>query len=422
VKGLPVLPVFRSVPALLAGTFLAGFALPAAATPLTAEDILHQFNLVVLGDMTAAHDVEGRAYIGGDLTGSAQFFIKGTPSIIANSAYDELVVGGNVKSGSNIKVDNSGTAAIGGAMQGTLIMNGTGAANIGGNLTGNVTVNGGKLSVGGNVTGGANYNLNNGSDLAVGGNLGKGGNFSSSNEVDVAGNITTNLSVNGATIRYGGNFTGSASNVNGGSVTKTTVAPPPAPSIPSDIGDTVKSFADLLRSMANEDATLDIFNNRAVFTVTDIDNDGLAVLDIASGQAFFDSIGEIAFTGLSNVETLVINIGGVALTEAENFLTGSGFDALSDVASTVIWNFYEATSLTFNTEFWGSVLAPYAAANNKNALNGSIVVGSLKQGGEIHLPVWDGSLPPDDPPTEIPEPSTLLLFGAALGLAARRRR
>jgi hypothetical protein len=88
-----------------------------------------------------------------------------------------------------------------------------------------------------------------------------------------------------------------------------------------------------------------------------------------------------------------------------------------------LWNFYDATSLTFGTEFGGTVLAPFAAVTNNNAIDGTLVANSLTQNGEIHLDAYKGVIPGA---VATPEPSVLALFGAGLAgflfLAARRRR
>lgn len=59
--------------------------------------------------------------------------------------------------------------------------------------------------------------------------------------------------------------------------------------------------------------------------------------------------------------------------------------------SKVIWNFYEATSITTNSRrFAGAMLAPYADVNaGSGNLEGAVVVKNLVSAGEIHSPLFN---------------------------------
>lgn len=98
----------------------------AAATPLTAEQTLNQFNLVVFGNSVSSSHVHGRAWIGGTVTGGDyELDWTSTPA----SAYAGLTVGANA---SSLHVLGNGVV-------------------IGGNLTG-AEINGGSSVVFGNAT------------------------------------------------------------------------------------------------------------------------------------------------------------------------------------------------------------------------------------------------------------------------------
>lgn len=76
---------------------------PVCATPLTAQQTLEQFNLVVLGNaVSASQHVDGRSYVGGNLAGGdyAQH-----PENMPASSYAGLTVGGNA---TNVKVNSIG--------------------------------------------------------------------------------------------------------------------------------------------------------------------------------------------------------------------------------------------------------------------------------------------------------------------------
>lgn len=103
----------------------------AEASPLTAEQILRQFNLVTFGDLEAGSTVEGRTYVGGDLKGnSATFYAQ--PGKAGPSEFAALLVGGDVTGGwKNV--------------------NGAGDALIAGDAA-NMNMNGGKAFIGGSKT------------------------------------------------------------------------------------------------------------------------------------------------------------------------------------------------------------------------------------------------------------------------------
>ena len=62
-------------------------------------------------------------------------------------------------------------------------------------------------------------------------------------------------------------------------------------------------------------------------------------------------------------------------------------------APNVLWNFYEATSLVFDRQFIGSVLAPYANVTVSNSLEGTLVSSNATINGRIGLQPYAGSLP-----------------------------
>jgi choice-of-anchor A domain-containing protein len=75
----------------------------AFASSLTGQEILEQFNLVVLDDATSTSHVDGRTYVGGKLTGGD--YVQ-HPDSTPTSAYAGLTVKENA---SNIHVNGLGT-------------------------------------------------------------------------------------------------------------------------------------------------------------------------------------------------------------------------------------------------------------------------------------------------------------------------
>ncbi|WP_051431889.1 choice-of-anchor A family protein [Rhodovibrio salinarum] len=264
---------------------------------------------------------------------------------------------------------------------------------IGGNLTGgSMTFNTraapistfDELIVGGNVSGGGFKNLNNGGDATVGGNV-------------------QNMNLNGnGTLNLGGAVTGT---VHAGTVNANQ-----AVTIPDFQAALQKTSADLA-GLAGVAPGLS--GNRGLFNTAIPDGNDLAVYNVDT--SFFDAINEIEL-GLNGATTVVINVTGTgALTISDNFLGGPF--ALAD---NILWNFSDVTSLTFGTQFFGSVLAPNAAVTNTSPIEGSLIADSLVLNGEVHQQPFAGDLPT----TRVLGPGTLVLFGGgllALGAVGRRR-
>jgi hypothetical protein len=84
----------------------------------------------------------------------------------------------------------------------------------------------------------------------------------------------------------------------------------------------------------------------------------------------------------------------------------------------VVWNFVNATGLTFGTMFGGAVLAPLATVTNSNQIDGTLIANNFTGGGELHSYAFTGNLP------SVPEPSGIMTFGfglASLGSMRARR-
>ena len=83
-------------------------------------------------------------------------------------------------------------------------------------------------------------------------------------------------------------------------------------------------------------------------------------------------------------------------------------------ASKVLWNFYEATTVNLQREWYGSILALNATVNTNSNLTGTLAAKSYVGNAEIHDGYWSYT----PPVTQVPEPSTLLLTLLGFGFIA----
>lgn len=132
-------------PAALAATALVAPALAQSST-ITGIDALREWNLVVLGNLDSSSEVEGRTFVGGNLTGnSSNYGIRATTSANGqpgltvvgnvNGGHKNLnngsgaVVGGNVTSGFNLNGPNQ-TVKVGGMINNTNVNQNTVLSNL----------------------------------------------------------------------------------------------------------------------------------------------------------------------------------------------------------------------------------------------------------------------------------------------------
>ena len=223
---------------------------------------------------------------------------------------------------------------------------------------------------------------------------------------------------NGADLEYGGNVNTQINTNGGGSQTKNTAL--------------ANEMLDLSTFWANTSTQLaQLKSNSSVVTpgpqpgAVQFNSTGeaLAVFNINVSQLFSTQTQQIELN-LNGSDTAIINISGTSA----NWTQGNMVGALTNDAtkSRVVWNFFEAETLQLNNGFHGSLLAPTAHLTNQTELEGSVVVKSMTQKGEVHLPEFMGTLPIEEPLEpgiqSVPEPASLIGTITALTVAVVSRR
>ncbi len=344
-------------------------------------------NLIVLNNMTGGHDVEGKTFVGGSITGNtSNYGIGRSNQGEAASARPTLTVGGDIN-GANIANGSNGG-------------NGTVATrksvDIGGSFTGgNFNVDGAAIRAGGNL---AAFNINGGTDVTYGGTA---SGFQNTQPVkDVS------LGVGGANdlkAAIAAQTTSLTANLSALSTALYTLTPANNPS---------SYFAP------------DQNTNRFIARDTGL---GYAVIDVTAAQlaAANNFTYDIPAVGNGFLAT-IINVSGATSYTLNANSNNSAYNPY------VLWNFGKASSITLNRQFNGSLLAPFATISNSTPIEGSVAVANFNQGGEVHLGTFIGNAklraalaPAGGPVGAVPEPAQWAMFIAGFGLvgiASRRRR
>jgi len=355
---------------------------------------MEKLNLLTFGDATLHSDVEGKVFIGGNLTGNNAPVAIGNgsgKSYLQDSKYRSLTVGGNA---TNVQVNN-----------------GIGLSSI-------------TAVVGGNATG---VQMNNGSATAV---------------LEVAGNVNAqNFNPNSKkTIRYGGTISGQQTQDKPYETHDTTLKAGGTADLKAAITTATNNYMSELSTLSQvlgaltPTTTLNVANQNAIqFTTPTSTAGGYVVADLTAAQAQALASGTFILpTSIATNNTLIINVEGVSSFTFGANETGNG----SAIQQNIIWNFTDATTVTVNTAVYGSILAPKATIGGNSPINGSVVAKVFQSNGEVHLGTFNGNTgflvePPrtgvghGGGPSAVPEPASWMTMFAGFGILGsliRRQR
>jgi len=340
----------------------------AATTPLTATQMLKQFNVVVSGDLTSTSHVDGRTYVGGNVSGGDYEQHAGqTPA----SAYAGLTVGGNASG--NLHVNGLG-AVVGGSANGIIVN--TGAAYVGGSASGS-SFNG-DAWIGGSASS-VNFN-----------GEGHAASYSNTNNNRV---LAAPTDIMNSTL---------------------------AASTSTNFSSVMKGLSTQLSALkATAGTSVAFSNNDHQVTLSGTAVNGVLVFDLTAldTKIFSATTTDISFN-LTGATTVIFNTNDKTLNLSANF------NQAQTLGSEMIWNFAGAdTSVTVGRTFGGQVLVADGTFSNVGGANveGGVFAKTLNQQGEVHLQSFTGTIPT----AAVPEPETYAMLLAGLGLmgfVARRRK
>lgn len=125
------------------------------------------------------------------------------------------------------------------------------------------------------------------------------------------------------------------------------------------------------------------------FYVKNVDANGVAVFNLPGSSVFNDKNNIQQMELLSqtdNIQLVVFNLYGKTINWRGGNLVGSWFDSTTVGRARTIWNFPEATTIAFDGNMKGAVLAPYATLTTRVNIDGAVAVKSLDTSGEVHNP------------------------------------
>jgi choice-of-anchor A domain-containing protein len=155
-----------------------------------------------------------------------------------------------------------------------------------------------------------------------------------------------------------------------------------------------------------------------------IGTDSVAVFNVSADDVFAQNSNLSLNWG--DAETVIINV-SASNALANDIVVGGGVNLNngfngSEAFSNVLWNFYDAESIDFNSlAVKGSVLAPLATTSGGASFDGSFAAVSYTGAREFHNYVFNYEAPSAPPVVSVPEPPTIAVLAVLLLFLSFRR-
>jgi choice-of-anchor A domain-containing protein len=257
------------------------------------------------------------------------------------------------------------------------------ATNLNNTSNGALSVDGTAL-VGGNVgTSSASLNMNFGS--ALNSAYFSGSTSTTSASLTVGGNIYNTNTMEYGNVRFNSGATVAAQSfTNGGNYQPDLNTP--SSTLSMQIQTALTSAANNLEAMAGSGQTINNPSTRGAVTLdASSANGGVAVFNLSGSLLNNSNVTSLNLANSGSASAIVINVSGTSVVDTTTL--GGDFAANSTTNAKIIWNFYQATSLSGTQAIDGAVLGATADLNNyTGSLNGAVFVNQFEPASSIHLP------------------------------------
>lgn len=228
----------------------------------------------------------------------------------------------------------------------------------------------------------------------------------------LSGSVLSRVSVSSSLFNLNGNAPGTPSLTIGDTPWGAALQSELGLNLTTDVVDTLASASLHWAGLASNSSVTLPGNGGLAFNASPVNIDGVQVAIFSLTVAELENGTFSRFDlSLNGAATVLVNVSGSSVTINKSFNGDFGNNE-----SKVLFNFFEATSVTLNTNFRGGVFAPNAAVFQTGSnVDGSVVAASFSQTAEVHDVRFNGYLP-------IPEPSVSMLGFLGAALMFRRRR